>query len=158
MPSGFEAPEDALGADESYAKWDADFLGAYSFGEHTVQLALEGSGTVRGTRPRYDQSSLGGFLRLSGLRTFELYGDEMRLGRLVYQHRLARQSLLEGMYIGLSVEAGQVREPVVAGNRTDMLTGGSIFLAMDTLLGPVYIAYGIAEGGSQSAYFLLGNY
>lgn len=156
--ASFYSSEDALGADESYAKWDADFLGAYSFGEHTVQLALEGSGTVRGTRPRYDQSSLGGFLRLSGLRTFELYGDEMRLGRLVYQHRLARQSLLEGMYIGLSVEAGQVREPVVAGNRTDMLTGGSIFLAMDTLLGPVYIAYGIAEGGSQSAYFLLGNY
>jgi NTE family protein len=39
-----------------------------------------------------------------------------------------------------------------------VLGGGSIFLAMDTLLGPVYIAYGIAEGGSQSAYFLLGNY
>lgn len=154
----FYSSEDALGADETYAKWDADFLGAYSFGEHTVQLALEGSGTLRGTRPRYDQSSLGGFLHLSGLRTFELYGDEMRLGRLVYQHRLARQSLLEGMYIGLSVEAGQVREPVVGGNRTDVLSGGSIFLAMDTLLGPVYIAYGIAEGGSQSAYFLLGNY
>jgi NTE family protein len=154
----FYSSEDALGADETYAKWDADFLGAYSFGEHTVQLALEGSGTVSGTRPRYDQSSLGGFLHLSGLRTFELYGDEMRLGRLVYQHRLARQSLLEGMYIGLSVEAGQIREPVVEGNRTDVLGGGSIFLAMDTLLGPVYIAYGIAEGGSQSAYFLLGNY
>jgi NTE family protein len=156
--ASFYSSEDALGADESYAKWDADFLGAYSFGEHTVQLALEGSGTLRGTRPRYDQSSLGGFLHLSGLRTFELYGDEMRLGRLVYQHRLARQSLLEGMYIGLSVEAGQVREPVVGGNRTDVLSGGSIFLAMDTLLGPVYVAYGIAEGGSQSAYFLLGNY
>jgi NTE family protein len=154
----FYSSEDALGADETYAKWDADFLGAYSFGEHTVQLALEGSGTLSGTRPRYDQSSLGGFLQLSGLRTFELYGDEMRLGRLVYQHRLARQSLLEGMYIGLSVEAGQIREPVVEGNRTDVLAGGSIFLAMDTLLGPVYVAYGIAEGGSQSAYFLLGNY
>jgi NTE family protein len=150
--------EESLGADETYGKWDVDFLGAYTFGEHTVQLALAGSGTFRGTRPRYDQASLGGFLHLSGLRTFELYGDEMRLGRLVYQHRLARQSLLEGMYIGLSVEAGQIREPVVAGNRTDMLTGGSIFLAMDTILGPVYIAYGIAEGGSESAYFLLGNY
>jgi NTE family protein len=154
----FYSSEESLGADETYAKWDADFLGAYSFGEHTVQLALAGSGTFSGTRPRYDQSSLGGFLHLSGLRTFELYGDDMRLGRLVYQHRLARQSLLEGMYIGLSVEAGQIRDPVVPGNRTDVLASGSIFLAMDTILGPVYIAYGIAEGGSDSAYFLLGNY
>jgi NTE family protein len=62
------------------------------------------------------------------------------------------------MFVGISLEAGQVREPVVPGNRTDVLTGGSIFLAMDTLLGPVYLAYGIAEGGSESAYFLLGQY
>jgi NTE family protein len=150
--------EQDLGADETYAKWGADFLAAYSFGEHTLHLALQGSGTFSGTRPRYDQSSLGGFLNLSGLRTFELYGDEMRLGRIVYQHRLLRQTLMEGMFVGISLEAGQVREPVVPGNRTDVLTGGSIFLAMDTLLGPVYLAYGIAEGGSESAYFLLGQY
>jgi NTE family protein len=154
----FYSSERDLGADETYARWDLDFLGAYTFGEHTLQLALQGSGTFSGTRPRYDQASLGGFLHLSGLRNFELYGDEMRLGRLVYQHRLARQSLLEGMYVGVSVEAGQIREPVVPGNRTDVLTGGSIFLAMDTILGPLYVAYGIAEGGSESAYFLLGHY
>jgi NTE family protein len=154
----FYSSEQALGADETYAKWDADFLGAYSFGEHTLQLGLQGSGTFSGTRPRYDQASLGGFLHLSGLRTFELYGDEMRLGRLVYQHRLLRQSLLEGMFIGISFEAGQVREPVVPGNPTGVLKGGSIFLAMDTLLGPVYLAYGFAEGGRESAYFLLGQY
>jgi NTE family protein len=150
--------EDALGADETYAKWDLSFLGAYTFGEHTLQLGLEGSGTLSGTRPRYDQASLGGFLHLSGLRTFELYGDEMRLGRIVYQHRLLRQSLLEGLYAGISFEAGQVKEPVVAGNPTDVLLSGSIFLAMDTLLGPVYLAYGFADGGQRSAYFLLGRY
>jgi NTE family protein len=154
----FYSSEADLGADETYAKWDADFVGAYSFGEHTVQLGLQGSGSISGTRPRYDQAYLGGFLHLSGLRTFELYGDEMRLGRLVYQHRLLRQTLMEGMYIGISLEAGQVRDPVVTGNRTDVLTGGSIFLAMDTLLGPVYLAYGVAEGDRESVYFLLGRY
>jgi NTE family protein len=150
--------EEVLGADETYAKWDADVLAAYSLGEHTLQLAFEGSGTLAGTRPRYDQSSLGGFLHLSGLRTFELYGEEMRLGRIVYQHRLLRQSLLEGMFLGVSIEAGQVNKPVVPGSPTEVLLGGSIFLAMDTLLGPVYLAYGFADGGRDSAYFLLGRY
>jgi NTE family protein len=150
--------EESLGADETYAKWDLSFLGAYSFGEHTLQLGLEGSGTFSGTRPRYDQASLGGFLNLSGLRTFELYGDEMRLGRIVYQHRLLRQSLSEGLFVGVSFEAGQVREPVVPGNPTEVLLGGSIFLALDSFLGPVYLAYGVADGGNRSAYFLLGRY
>jgi NTE family protein len=38
-----------------------------------------------------------------------------------------------------------------------MLTSGSLIIAADTVLGPVYFAYGIAEGDNRSFYFFLGK-
>jgi NTE family protein len=39
----------------------------------------------------------------------------------------------------------------------DVIVAGSIFLGLDTFLGPVYLAYGHAEGGHDSVYFFLGQ-
>ncbi|MEH6517468.1 MAG: hypothetical protein V7742_12345 [Halioglobus sp.] len=38
-----------------------------------------------------------------------------------------------------------------------MLVAGSLFVVFDTVVGPIYIAYGAAEGGRQSAYLFLGQ-
>lgn len=147
----------SLGADDSYAKWDADFLAAYSVKRHTLSVGLKGGGALRGTIPAYDQFSLGGFLQLSGFKTFQLYGAELAFGRLVYTYQLDRGAFFKGTYLGASLESGRVRNPVITTNPTDWQTGGSMFVAVDTPLGPIYLAYGAATGGNRSAYLFLGR-
>jgi NTE family protein len=64
--------------------------------------------------------------------------------------------LTEGMYAGASLEAGRIGGPLIPGSPTGMLTSGALILAADTVLGPVYFAYGIAEKDNRSFYFYLG--
>jgi len=35
--------------------------------------------------------------------------------------------------------------------------GGLLFLAVNSVIGPVYLAYGRAEGGKDAYYFFLGR-
>ena len=149
--------EPGLGADDSYTKWDAEFLGAYALGPHALSVGAKGGGALRNTLPGYDQFSLGGFLQLSGFKTFQLYGSELAFGRLVYTYQLERAALFQGTYLGASLEYGRVREPLVPSNPSGWQTGGSLFIAVDTPIGPVYLAYGVATGGNHSAYFYLGR-
>ncbi|MCL4801129.1 MAG: patatin-like phospholipase family protein [Burkholderiales bacterium] len=146
-----------LGADDAYTKWEADVLGAYSIGNHTLQLGVKAGGALSGELPTYDQFSLGGFQQLSGFKTFQLYGSDLQFGRAAYLYRLAQGGFFEGAYLGASLEAGRIAKPLVPANGSGWQQGGSIFLAADTPLGPVYLGYGIASDGNRSAYFLLGR-
>ena len=149
---------DQLGADDPYTKWDAEATGAYSFGEHTLNLAVKGGGALGSDPlPRYDLFQWGGFLQLSGYKTGQLVGQDLRYGRVMYYHRILRGSLLDGAYGGVSLETGRVGYPLVPGNSDAWLRSASIFVAADTLVGPAYLGYGHAQDGSSSIYFYLGR-
>jgi NTE family protein len=154
----YYASRDELGADLSYTKVDGMADAAYSLGEHTFSLGLVGATRLGETPlPRSDQYQWGGFMQQSGYRTGALMGESIAFGRLVYYHRLVRQTLLEGVYAGFSLEAGKVGKPLVPGSPTGTLYSGSLFLALDSPVGPVYLAYGRADDGSSSAYLYLGR-
>lgn len=149
---------DALGADDSYTKWDADGSAAYSFGNHTISIA----GKVGGKHgsdplPRYDQFQWGGFLQQSGYATGQLIGQKLHYARIMYYHRILKGSIFEGAYGGISLEAGKVGAPLVPGNPDGLLKSGSVFVAADSPLGPAYLGYGRAEDGNDSFYFYLGR-
>jgi len=147
-----------LGADQDYAKWDADGTLAYSLGEHTFQLAWKFGGKLGSdSLPRYDLFQWGGFLQQSGYATGQLIGERLSFGRLMYYHRILRGTLFEGAYGGFSLEAGQVESPLVPGSPTGLLRSASLFAATDTLLGPIYLGYGRAGDGSSSWYLFLGR-
>ena len=55
-----------------------------------------------------------------------------------------------------SLEAGRVNNPVLAGSPSGTLTAGSLFLAADTPVGPVYLGLGLARGGRRALYLYLG--
>ena len=74
----------------------------------------------------------------------------------MYYRKLSKAVLTEGVYAGASLEAGRVGGQLVPGNPTGMLTSGSLFLAADTPLGPVYLAYGYADKDNSAVYFYLG--
>lgn len=84
-------------------------------------------------------------------------GESIRFGRLVYYKRLVRQTLLEGLHAGFSLEAGVVRDPLLPGSPEGLLKSGSVFVALDSFLGPLYLAYGRTTEGFSSYYFFLGK-
>ena len=152
------ASEKGLGATDAYKRWDASFLGAYSFGPHTIQLALRGGGELGSDPlPRYDLLQWGGLLQQSGYRTGALVGERLRFARLVYMGRIAQQQLFDGLYGGISLEAGRMDKPLVPGSPTGTLKSVAAFFSLDTLLGPLYLGYGWAADGNRSAYLYLGQ-
>jgi NTE family protein len=148
----------ALGAHASYTKWDLDAMIAHSFGPHTFNVGFKFGGPLGSSNlPRYDYFQWGGFMAQSGYRTGALIGESIKFGRLVYYSRLLHLPLLEGMYVGGSLEVGEVRKPLVPGSPTGTLKSASVFFGLDSPIGPMYLGYGHAADGNSSVYFFLGR-
>jgi NTE family protein len=146
-----------LGATSDYAKASLLASGAYSIGPHTLRLALNYASPLGDADlPVHELSTLGGFLRLSGYRNDEFLGTGVRFGRLVYNYRLSGPGFLEGLFVGVSAEAGRIGR-TLAGEPADVRHGNSIFLAVDTPIGPLYLAYGRATSANQAVYLFLGQ-
>jgi NTE family protein len=148
-----------LGADDEY---DSVFGGgayAKSFGLQTfIGSAIYGT-DLGSELPFYADFDLGGFLNLSGLQQGELAGSRLGLARLVSYRRMSDVPgpLGGSLYIGGSLENGNVwRDPDEA-SFSDLLLAGSVFVAYDSLLGPTFLAYGKAEGVSGTFYLFIGQ-
>lgn len=151
------ASQPLLGARDRYMRWDAEYLAAFSKGDHTLQFALRAGGAAGSSRlPNYDLFQFGGLLQLSGYRTGQLLGQSLVFGRAVYAHRISSSPLLQGLFGGISLEAGRVGDPLLPGSPTGTLTAGSVFIATDTPLGPIYLGVGHARGGNSALYLYLG--
>ena len=145
------------GADQDYSRVTLNAQGALSHERHTLQAAVQGA--VAGGNddlPFYELSSLGGFLRLSGYRTGEFLGQGFRFARLIYNYRVTGPGFLEGVYVGVSTEAGRIDNVVSGLTAPRTLHGNAVYLAADTPLGPVYFAYGRASSANQAFYLFLG--
>ena len=152
------APQRGLGSDVSYVRGDIDGSVVASIGDHTFSAGFKAGGPLGSDRlPRSEYFQWGGLLQQSGYRTGALIGETLAFGRLVYYHKLARFKLLEGMYGGFSIEAGRVGKPLVPGSPEGLLKSGSLFLGLDSPIGPLYVGYGRAAGGSSSLYMFLGR-
>ena len=147
-----------LGASDTYNRWNLRYLGAKSFCANTFQFALAGGGAVGGNPlPLYDYLSYGGFMRMTGYRDGQLRNDSMSYGRLTYMNQLFKMPLLEGVYVGASVEAARLGQPLVPTGIRGNVASGSLFFAVDTPLGPAYLAYGQTQDGNSNVYFYLGR-
>jgi NTE family protein len=147
-----------LGADVEYAKWDSDANVALSLGEYTANLALKFGGKIGDDRlPRYDLFQWGGFLQQSGYATGQLLGDSLKYARIALYRRILRGTLLDGAYGGAAIEFGKVGNPLVRGSPEGTLKSAALFVAVDSPVGPVYLAYGRAEDGNSSWYLYLGK-
>jgi NTE family protein len=100
----------------------------------------------------------GGFLNFSGFVQDELSGQQEALLRGVYYRRLGNLEWLPA-YAGFSLEYGNVYEDRgdISLSPGDALLAGSVFVGVDSALGPVYLGYGHAEQGNDSVYLFLGR-
>lgn len=158
---GFEifSSRRALGADLDYTRVSGNWNHAFSFGANTLLGGLSFGGKIGPDLPFYETSSLGGFLNLSGLPYESLSDQYSGLARLIYFRRVAGSGgrLLSAVYLGGSLEAGGVWHTLRQMGTREVVLAGSVFAGMDTLFGPLYLAYGQAERGSHAFYFYLGR-
>jgi NTE family protein len=76
----------------------------------------------------------------------------------MYTFRIGRVPVFfEGLYLGLSLEAGNLWETPKDVDLSDLHRSFSLFLGADTALGPVYLAHGVSDSGKDSFYLFLGR-
>lgn len=147
-----------LGADADYQQLMVAGVGYGSVGRTTLGIGVSYVTALDQELPIYRRPSLGGFTRLSGLDDNSLGGQHTGFVGVLLRHRLAGRKETFGfpVYLGGTIEAGD------AWDRRDevwrsLRLSGSVFLAIDTPIGPTYVAYGQSEGGEHTLYLFVGQ-
>ena len=149
---------DHLGSDFDYDKVSIRTWNAWGGRHDTVVGGLEYGTDLGSDIPFYDEFELGGFLNLSGLTRGELQGDVKALATLGYYRQVSELGALgRGFYVGAFAQAGDVWTDVEEIELGDMAYSGTIFAGLDTMLAPVYVGWGLAEGGRDEFYLFIGR-
>ena len=104
--------------------------------------------------------SLGGFLSLSGYTRDSLAGNYLAAANVVFYRRLNEQSFLPidfPVYAGASIETGNVWLQRNAVDADDLLYAGSLFLGIDSPVGPVFLGVGMGENDQRALYLQIGR-
>ncbi len=154
--------QDAAGSENPLNQVTLNWLGAMSFGRETAILWTTGGTTLNQTAPLdlHTQFMLGGLFDLSGLPAESLAGSNFGIARFLLYRKIGSGG--EGLfdfpaYVGFSLEAGNVWQDRQSINFDSLRKDGSVFLGLDTPLGPVYLATGIDQTGMEAFYLLLGR-
>ncbi len=145
--------DERLGADDEYHRleMDAGYWWTWSK-KNTILATLQGGWSPGSDLPIYDLFGIGGFFSLSGFEENQILGQYFGVGRLGYFRQWGDKRFLGGWF-----EAGnawQTREEV---DLDDLIYTGTVFLGIDTKIGPVYVAYGYADTGNSKFYLFVGR-
>jgi NTE family protein len=148
-----------LGGDDRYDIIDMSVEGVRSRGKSTVGIGLDFQTTLSFDGAVQDLFRLGGFQRLSGFERGAISGPHAAVAKLFYYRRIGDSAggLFDApIYFGASLEAGNVWE-----SRTDMsfdsvLLHGSLFVGIDSYVGPMFFAAGVGQGGLTNFYLVIG--
>ncbi|MBA4397096.1 MAG: hypothetical protein C0394_06915 [Syntrophus sp. (in: bacteria)] len=156
----FHAGLKELGEEVSVNTLGGSWITAKTWGNHSFLPSFSFSTIMDNQAPVQDVFPIGGFMNLSGFSKNELSGRYTGLARLIYMQKIAGHGLAAfkiPVYLGGTIEKGN------AWNKSDdigfnsAIWAGSIFVGADTYIGPLYFAYGFAEGGHGSLYLYLGQ-
>ncbi len=154
--------EGAAGSENPLNQVTLNWLGAASFGRETAVLWATGGTTLNETAPLdlHTQFMLGGLFNLSGLPAQSLAGSNFGIARLLLYRKIGSggEGLLDfPAYVGFSLEAGNVWQERQSVDFGSVRKDGSVFLGLDTPLGPVYLATGVDQSGTEAFYLFLGR-
>ena len=143
----FRRSTEAIGGEETFNNVTSQLLAARTWDRDTILIGGEVGITFDGDAPTQNLFELGGLFNLSGFQADELSGQNFAVGRLIAYRNIGAQSGLFGVpvYIGASLEAGNVWNDLGDMSLDDLIVAASGFAGVDTPLGPIYLAYGYAE-------------
>jgi NTE family protein len=145
-----------LAADADFDQLQVRSTYAKTWGRHTILSTLRYDATISGQAPLSNLFRFGGMFDLSGFGRGQLTGQHVaRLGTGYYR-RIGDLALFPA-FAGVSLEVGNAWD-----NRSDIslngsIWGGSLWAGVDTPVGPIYLGYGVAEGGQDAFYVVLGR-
>jgi NTE family protein len=150
---------ESLGANSDFQTLTLSGAWPLTYGRNTFIPRVILSGKLDGELGPQNRFLLGGFLNLSGFQSRQLSGNYAGLAQLAYLRRLDDTSAAFTLpiYVGASVEAGNAWEDNDDLSFESLFMAGSVFLGLDTPIGPLYLGGGYAEGGHASAYLSLGR-
>jgi NTE family protein len=146
------AGREGLGSDIDYDQLRIGMMVANTWGRHTVLTSIDYGTTFDGQAPLQRQFRLGGFLNLSGLNPDELIGQHIGIATVAYYRRIGDIALLP-TYIGATAELGNTWQDESDISLDSSIFGGSVFIGVDSILGPVYLAVGMADTSQHALYF-----
>ncbi|UBO74519.1 patatin-like phospholipase family protein [Aeromonas rivuli] len=132
----------------------------WSWDRHSINLLLEGGGLDTDEVIPLDIQDLGGLFRLSGYQRYELSGRYSLFGGLRYIYRVADNdfgALRAPLYLGGSIERGGVWNKGEDISLESSILAGSVYVGIESFLGPIFLGYGMAEGGNDVIYLQLGS-
>ncbi|MGE5128605.1 MAG: patatin-like phospholipase family protein [Sphingomonadaceae bacterium] len=158
------APRRSLGSDLTYNRLQLDWTGATTWNNNTFTAnALIGRSLGDAELPFFDSFTLGGFQKLSGYDRDRFRALNVAFGSLGYR-RVIRPPLglqlggiLDRMYAGASIEAGRIRQSVDPLTPDGTYYSGSLYVGADTLIGPMFLAYGQGEGNNRAVWLAIGR-
>lgn len=146
---------ESLGGDTSFEQFSAGWTHARSWGKNVLVGSVRINTTLDDAAPDYARFTLGGFLNLSGFDRDELSGQHTAYMGASILHKLNDFSIMP-VYAGATLEAGNAWEHGADFGK-HLLFGGSLFLGVDTFIGPIYIGYAAAEHDHSTAFVYLGS-
>jgi NTE family protein len=151
--------DEALDSDLDYRQWEFNLDKAISHGADTWVLGGRYGRTLDEAPVVTSSFVVGGARQLSGFRQDSVSGQNISLLRMVYYRRLTPRAYLPldfPLYLGGSLERGR------AWNNDNEFDSGyinaaSIFLGIETPLGPLNFSYGANSENQKALYLNLGH-
>ncbi|MBY5921586.1 patatin-like phospholipase family protein [Ferrimonas balearica] len=144
---------------DNFWVYELEWAGATHFGAHNFigKASFETLSEDELTLAHF--TSIGGFLNLSGFSKDSLFGSHKVLLGGIYTYDLSRDVLgiTWPLFLGASFEAGNVWLLQDDVSLSDLIYAGSVFVSMETAIGPAALAFGQADTGDSSFYLFIGK-
>jgi NTE family protein len=138
---------------------EADWKGALNLGHHAIVGKVALATTENDGNYTLQLAELGGFLNLSGFHKHGLVGAHKVFGAFIYQYDLGRDVLITDLplYLGTSLEGGNVWYERDLVDLNDLIYSGSLYLGTDTTWGPAALGFGLSDNGEKAFYLFIGK-
>lgn len=126
---------------------------------HTIMLGLDAGSWLGAPGPAHDGFVLGGFFGLSAYDSGHRTGNAAALGRIGYYAKVADVGAAfgRGVYVGAIVEAGNTFPSLSDATDKGTLWSAMPLVAVDSLLGPIYLGYAVGEDNEKNFYLTIGR-
>lgn len=103
--------------------------------------------------------TLGGLLNLSGTQPDTSFGNRATLLSALYLYQIGQlpRAIGRGIYAGASLEFGRLDGNTEQAGGSSLRRANALLVGVDSLLGPLFLAYGRTQGGSQAVYLFVGR-
>ena len=146
----------SLAADVDFDQFRLSAAYARSWNRYTLLSSFRYDTTLTGVAPLTSEFRLGGLFDLSGLARQSLSAQNVgRVGASFYR-RINNLALFPA-FAGVSLEYGDTWATRSAISFRDARLGGSLWIGLDTPIGPIYGAYGRTRNDESAFYLVLGR-